>query len=76
MSTSGACHGNRAVGDIADGRGRLDDDLAVTVFCLRPFVDAHPDVDLLASSVLMIDDAGQPIGLTRSHSPSSIRRRA
>jgi glycosyltransferase involved in cell wall biosynthesis len=30
------------------------------------YLDAHPDVDLLASSVLMIDDAGQPISLTRS----------
>lgn len=30
------------------------------------YLDAHPDVDLLASSVLMIDDAGQPICLTRS----------
>jgi glycosyltransferase involved in cell wall biosynthesis len=30
------------------------------------YLDAHPDVDLLASSVLMIDEAGRAIGLARS----------
>lgn len=41
------------------------------------YLDAHPDVALLASSVLMIDDDGQPLGLTRSPaSHEQITRRA
>lgn len=56
---------------LARGRyiARMDaDDIALPqrLRVQADYLDAHPDVDLLAASVLMIDDAGAPIGVALS----------
>lgn len=67
---------------LARGRyiARMDaDDIALPqrLRVQADYLDAHPDVDLLAASVLMIDGAGAPIGVAASPTDhDSLVRRA